>query len=188
MPRGGGCRLRWVWVQLTESAVVVDVDNQFSGCWDFNRRACKGDGSCPKSHATRLPIYRGSFPNPNPAWLIVSRHATNDSYSVIVWNPSADSSESAASYLSTNQNPWNKSCALNGYLCVKPVTHNYYSCAKYIHHITTIGSHVEYQPLIQNQWHAIASSCKISSVNWCHSVKDNNWWLITITHVRVCLA
>jgi len=32
-------------VQLTESAVVVDVDDQFSWCRDFNRRVCKGDGS-----------------------------------------------------------------------------------------------------------------------------------------------
>ena len=32
-------------VQLTESAGVVDVDDEFSWSWDFNRRVCRGDGS-----------------------------------------------------------------------------------------------------------------------------------------------
>jgi len=32
-------------VQHTESAVVVDVDDEISWCWDFNRQVCKGDGS-----------------------------------------------------------------------------------------------------------------------------------------------
>jgi len=42
---GGGCRSRRVRMQLTESAVVVDVDNKFSWCADFHRRVCRGDGS-----------------------------------------------------------------------------------------------------------------------------------------------
>ena len=33
-------------VQRTESAGVVDGDDEFSWCWDFNRRVCRGDGSC----------------------------------------------------------------------------------------------------------------------------------------------
>jgi len=32
-------------MQLTESAVVMDGDDEFSCCRDFNRRVCKGDGS-----------------------------------------------------------------------------------------------------------------------------------------------
>ena len=31
--------------QLTESAGVVDVDDDFSWCWNFNRRRCRRDGS-----------------------------------------------------------------------------------------------------------------------------------------------
>ena len=54
-------------VQLTESAGVVDVDDKFSWCCDFNRRVYKGDGSWPNSHAPRVPLYRGSSLNPNPA-------------------------------------------------------------------------------------------------------------------------
>jgi len=30
-------------VQLTESAGVVDVDDEFSWCQDFNRGRCRGD-------------------------------------------------------------------------------------------------------------------------------------------------
>jgi len=31
-------------VQLTESAIVEDVDDQILWCGDFNRRVCRGDG------------------------------------------------------------------------------------------------------------------------------------------------
>jgi len=60
-----------------------------------------------------------------------------------------------------------------GVTCLKPMTHNYESCAKYINHMTTIVRHVKYQPIAINQWHTIASSCKILWVNWSHSMKDN---------------
>ena len=34
--------------QLTESVGVVDIDDDFSWCLDFNRRRWRGDGSWPK--------------------------------------------------------------------------------------------------------------------------------------------
>jgi len=61
----------------------------------------------------------------------------------------------------------------NGVPCVKPMTHNYESCAKDINHMTRMVRHVNYQPITINEWHAIASSCQILLVNWYHNVKDN---------------
>ena len=39
----------------------------------------------------------------------------------------------------------------NGVTCVKPMTHNYESCAKYINHMTTIVHHVKYQSITITQ-------------------------------------
>jgi len=52
----------------------------------------------------------------------------------------------------------------------KPHDHNRASCQN---HMTTIVAHVQSQPIAINQWHAIASSCKILWVKWSHSVKNN---------------
>jgi len=73
----GGCSSLRVRVQLTEGA-GLDVDDEFSWCWNFNRRVCKGDGSCPKSHIPKVPLYRGSSLNLNPGWLVLSHHTTHD--------------------------------------------------------------------------------------------------------------
>ena len=98
------------------------------------------------------------------SWLIVSHSVKSISWPVQVSCP----------ILSRNQSkPIKQVMCPSGVTCVKPMAHNYESCARYINHMTTIVRHVKYQPITMNQWHAIASSCKILWVNWSHSVKDN---------------
>jgi len=54
--------------------------------------------------------------------------------------------------LSRNQsNPIKEVMCLKGVTCMKPMTYNYESCARYINHMTTIVRHVKYQPITINQ-------------------------------------
>ena len=72
--------------------------------------------------------------------------------------------------------------------CVKPMTHNYKSCAKVIHHMTTIVSHVSI-----NQWQLTDDKLLRRYVKYYESTDFIAWkpktylWLITISHVKSAL-